>query len=92
MTTRYKINAYADCCDSEILLLEPDYFDEAILGIAERADGMTVVAYDRTRCIDLIQSNSDCSREDAEEFFEFNTAQAWMGPGTPVFIDTRVAE
>jgi hypothetical protein len=31
-------------------------------------------------------------REDAEEFFEFNTIGAWMGDLTPVFVDTRAAE
>jgi hypothetical protein len=76
--------------DEELLLLEPDMFDEAIIGLAERADGMMAVAYDRTRCIDILARSM--SREDAEEFFEFNTAGAWMGEATPVFIDTRVAE
>ena len=92
MTTRDKINSLAECCDSEILLLEPAYFDDAIIGIAERANGMTVVAYDRNRCIDQVMVYNECDREDAEEFFEFNTAQTWIGEGTPVFIDTRYAE
>jgi hypothetical protein len=34
----------------------------------------------------------DMPREDAEEFFEFNTIGAWMGDATPVFVDTRPAE
>jgi hypothetical protein len=76
--------------DEELLLLEPEDFDEAIIGIAERADGMLAVAYDRTRCIDILARSM--SREDAEEFFEFNTAGAWMGARTPVFVDTRAAE
>lgn len=76
--------------DEELLLLEPDMFDEAILGIAERAGGLVAVAYDRTRCIDILARSMP--REEAEEFFEFNTLGAWVGEATPVFIDTRVAE
>jgi hypothetical protein len=32
------------------------------------------------------------TREEAEEFFEFNTIGAWLGDATPVFIDMRPAE
>ena len=73
------------------MLLDPEAFDDAIIGIARRADGMMVVAYDRQRCIEvLLQDGMD--HGEAEEFFEFNTAGAWVGDGTPVFIDTRWAE
>jgi len=92
MTTRDRINDYADSTGEEIILLEPEMFDDAIVGVAERAGGMLVVAYDRNRCVDIIQADSKCSREEAEEYYEFNTACAWMGDGTPVFIDTRIAE
>jgi hypothetical protein len=27
------------------------------------------------------------SREDAEEYFDFNVAGAWVGEGMPVFLD-----
>lgn len=90
MTTRNKIQSYLE--DSEALLLEPEMFDDAIIGIAERAGQPPLVAYDRQRCIDIIMADSGCSREKAEEYYEYNTACAWMGDGTPVFIDQRYAE
>jgi hypothetical protein len=74
----------------EAIFLEPAMFDEAILGIAERFGMDPVVCYDRTRCIDILAR--DMPREDAEEFFEFNTIGAWMGDCTPIFVDTRPAE
>jgi hypothetical protein len=74
----------------EALFLEPSTFDEAILGVAHRCGMDPVVAYDRTRVIDILAR--DMPREDAEEFFEFNTIGAWMGDATPVFVDTRPAE
>jgi hypothetical protein len=85
MTTRERLAEI----DEELLMLAPEY-DEAILGLAERAGGMRAVAYDRGRVIDILERQMP--REDAEEWFEFNIVQAWVGELTPVFIDTRVAE
>jgi hypothetical protein len=86
MSTRYEIMNRLD----NALFLEPSAFDEAILGVAERFGMEPVVCYDRTRCIDILARGM--TREDAEEFFEFNTIGAWMGDLTPVFVDTRAAE
>lgn len=74
----------------DALFLEPSDFDEDILGVAHRYGMDPVVAYDRTRVIDILAR--DMPREDAEEFFEFNTIGAWMGDSTPIFVDTRPAE
>ena len=74
--------------DAEMLLLEPATYDEAIVGVAERADGLMCVAYDRQRCIEILMQD-DMTRDEAEEFFEFNVLGAYMGEGTPVFVDTR---
>lgn len=72
------------------MFLEPAIFDEAILGVAERFGMDPVVCYDRTRVIDILAR--DMPREEAEEYFEFNTIGAWMGDATPIFLDTRYAE
>ena len=45
MSTREKIASYLE--GSEALLLEPEIFDDAIIGITERADGGQLVAYDQ---------------------------------------------
>ena len=71
--------------DSEAMFLEPRAtFDRAIVGIASRIN-MLVVAYDRALCIECLMGDG-MDEGEAEEFFEFNTAGAWVGPGTPVFI------
>ena len=89
MTTRERISAFME--GEEALLLEPEIFDEAIIGIAERCGQPPLVAYDRARCIEILMREG-MDHEEAEEFYEFNTAGAWMGEGTPIFIDTRWAE
>ena len=86
MTTRELI---ADSVEGA-LFLDPADYDEAIIGLAYRFGMMPVVAYDRTRVVDILAR--DMSREDAEEFFEFNIIGSWWGDVTPVFIDTRYAE
>ena len=90
MTTRDKINSYLE--GGTALLLEPEMFDDAIIGIAERCGQEPLVAYDRGRCIEIIMADSGCTHEEAEEYYEFNTAGCWAGDGTPIFIDGRFAE
>lgn len=91
MTTRDKIQSYLETTEQSAILLEPAIYDDAILGIAEQAGGPVAVAYDRQRCIE-INMTMGMDRDEAEEYFEFNTASAYLGEGTPVFIDTRFAE
>lgn len=86
MTTRERI---ADSLEDALFLDLADY-DDAIIGVAERCGMDPVVADDRTMVIDILAR--DMPREDAEEFFEFNTIGSWWGDVTPVFIDTRPAE
>ena len=86
MSTRDRIaDLYGDA-----VFLEPSEFDEAIVGVVERFGAVPVVCYDRAMVIDIIAR--DMPREDAEEYFEFNTIGAWMGEFTPVFLDTRIAD
>lgn len=66
----------------EIMLL--DGFEEALLGHATRFGGLSVAAYDLTKCIEIL--SRDMSFEDALEYFEFNVIGAWVGEGTPIFI------
>ena len=67
------------------IFLEPNTFDEAIIGVAYRFGINPVVAYERATVIDILAR--EMTLEEAEEFFEFNTIGAWMGELTPVFIE-----
>lgn len=74
--------------DEQALFLEPRaVFDAAIIGIAERAGGLRVVAYDSDQCIAALMDAHGWDFDDAIEWFEFNTKGAYVGDGTPVFID-----
>ena len=67
-------------------LLCADGFDEAILGICERACSSAVVAYDRDKCIEILVERDGMTYEDAVEYFEFNVVGGWVGDNTPVFL------
>ncbi len=68
------------------MMLKADGFDAAIIGVAHRADGTRVLAYDVMACIDILVGQG-MTFDEAEEFFWFNTAGAWVGKDTPLFVD-----
>jgi hypothetical protein len=67
------------------VLLFADGHDDAILGIAER-DGIQIVVYDTAKIIRLLRTRDRMSRDEAEEFFEYNIAGTWIGEQTPLFL------
>ena len=76
--------------------LYADGFDEAFAGIVRRYGQAPLACYDRAACIQILMSESvdaeaplpaSVTQEEAEEYFDFNVIGAFMGPGTPVFID-----
>jgi hypothetical protein len=75
---------------SRALFLEPrTVFDVAIMGIAEQADGLLTVAYDSERVVLALMNQDGWDEDTAREWYEFNIAVAFVGPGTPVFIEPR---
>lgn len=67
-------------------ILYADGYDEAILGIANQC-GESHLVYDRKKCIDIIVERDGMTWEDAEEFFEFNVAGAYVGEFAPFFVE-----
>jgi len=88
MTTRDRINELADLFDGDIILLEPERYDEAILGMCEQTGR---VVYDRMLIIEIMMRDDGMDRDEAEEFFSFNTLGTQV-EGYPIFVDRRCAE
>lgn len=70
-----------------------DGFDDAIIGLAQHLtpEGViSVVIYDETKCIEILAAGMDVpedqKHEAAQEFFDFNVLNAYMGPTTPIFV------
>ena len=68
-----------------------DGFDDAILGICERAGSLDAVAYDANKCIDILMERDGMGYEEAVEYFAFNVAGGYVGDRTPVFITYLVS-
>lgn len=69
--------------DHELIIA--DGHDNAIIGVSCGAGDECRVCYSRQGVIDnLVDQGMDS--DEAEEFFEFNIAGAYVGPGTPQFL------
>jgi len=79
--TRKEINEqYGD-----LNLLCVDGMDEAIIGVAQQFNTMSVT-YNRNKCIEILMRWGG-THLDAVEYFEFNIIGAYVGENTPTFID-----
>jgi hypothetical protein len=60
-------------------------FDAALLGIAERADGMSVAAYDREKCVGILMRHG-MGREAADKHLDSQVMSVLIGEHMPVFV------
>lgn len=63
-----------------------DGFEEAFVGWAQRVGKPPVAIYDYEQMVDCLMSRDGMTREDAQEFIEFNVEGAWLGEGTPMLL------
>ena len=75
--------------DENPVALTADGFDEALVGLARRPGQPTLAVYDFNKAVDLLQSRDGMTASEAEEYLEFNTVGAWMGPNTPLWLYTE---
>lgn len=66
-------------------LLTMDGFDDCIEGVSYGKTTGMVVVYDREKVIEKLMSHGMTYAE-AEEYHEYNQADAWVGDTTPIFI------
>tara|TARA_R100001509_G_scaffold165613_1_gene148226 strand:- start:3596 stop:3856 length:261 start_codon:yes stop_codon:yes gene_type:complete len=83
--TREDIEVFIENITEETILLA-DGLDEAFLGVATEEDVPRAV-YSIERCIKAF-TKEGMSEEEAAEYFWFNTAGAYVGEKTPIWIST----
>ena len=66
--------------------LTADGFEKALLGVGHQFN-TPVAVYSKDRCLHVLMARDGMSREAAKEYFDFNVAGAWVGEGTPIFMD-----
>lgn len=72
-------------------LLVADGLDDALLGIGWQFN-KRIAVYDYHKCLQILVERDGMTRDEAVEFFEFNVVGAWVGEGTPVFLEVGVME
>lgn len=80
-----KIRKWISEENPDALFLTEEVFDKAIVGLGHRCGQPSIVVYDAKKVIECYVERG-MSFEDAVEFFEFNTAGAWVGENTPLFV------
>lgn len=80
-----------DMTDINPEALVADGYDDCIVGIVSQCGRPTILCYDSTKIINKLIERDGMTREDAEEFFDFNILGAYMGPNTPMFL-TPISE
>lgn len=81
---REYIEEYLMNRDESVLLA--DGFDEALLGFSQRINEPLTAVYSYRIVIETLMNRDGMSREDAEEYAEFNILGSWVGPQTPIFV------
>lgn len=82
MMKRKDLTEYLESLGQETVVLEPEYFDNAIIGITE--EGQLIYSYEKL--IEAYMNGENCEYEDAIEWIDYNTLRAipYMGEKKPV--------
>jgi len=67
-----------------------DGFDDAIIGLNYH-EGVHRVVYNSRKMVDVL-TDDDMTEKDALEYLNFNTFNAYMGEGTPLYVDVMDRE
>lgn len=65
-----------------------DGFDDAILGVSVGISARETIVYDYDKCVEILMQRDNMSHEDAVDFIEHNTINAYVGEYTPIFVKT----
>jgi hypothetical protein len=65
--------------------LYADGFDQAIIGLCIECSPARVV-YDKQKMVEILMKEDEMSEEDAIDFLEYNTWNAYVGEGTPIYV------
>lgn len=69
--------------------LTADGFEDALIGFVWPAStGLKTAVYDSAKCISILMERDKMDEDTAIEFFNFNTLGAYVGPQTPLFLES----
>ena len=86
MTHDQILEFLSDWQEEDFLLA--DGLEGAFVGVAYGKLRKPVACYDRQKCIAILMTRDGMTEDEAEEFFQFNVEDAWVGDRTPMFVVT----
>jgi hypothetical protein len=72
--------------------LKADGLDDAVIGLGRRCGQMDLIVYDAEKILEILVQRDGMTYEEAREFYEFNIVGAWVGKGTPIFVEPMSME
>ena len=66
--------------------LEADGLEGALIGTGWQFS-QELMVYSVKKVLEILMTRDGMSYEEAREFYEFNIVGAYVGPGTPVFVE-----
>ena len=82
---RAVVEEFCEIVAPEEPIILADGHDRAFIGVAF-INHTAIAVYDQERTIDGIIEDSGMSEQNAQEFFDFNVAGAYVGDRTPAFM------
>jgi hypothetical protein len=67
-------------------MLLADGFNDAVIGMGERAGQPPIVVYDFDKCVAILCERDNMSIDEAVDFMYYNVVGAWVGDTTPLFV------
>jgi hypothetical protein len=61
-------------------------FEDALIGIGQQFN-QELAIYDYDKCVEILMKRDGMSYYDANDFMEYKVIGAYVGPGTPVFLE-----
>jgi len=71
----------------DTIAMKADGLDDAIIGIGSRCGQVDLLVYDKSKVIEILMERDEMTDEEALEFYSFNIEGAWVGEGTPIWLE-----
>ena len=82
----FKFNSLVDAGLLDPETMKMDGYDDCIVGIVEGFGSTRLLCYDKEKVLERLMANG-MEYDEAQEYYEFNMLGAFVGEGTPCFID-----
>ena len=69
-------------------LLSADGFEDCVIGVAyDMRTSVYKLVYSKSKCIEVLITRDKMTKEEADEYFDFNVESAYVGEKTPIYVD-----